>query len=74
MDAIMLLDEGQKLTSILLRWVFGDTSSDATRSSNIKIPSHVLEDYAPSSIPISQGWLAIMLSDILKSRKISLTF
>nr|GEU78522.1 armadillo-like helical [Tanacetum cinerariifolium] len=64
----LTLDEGQKWTSILLRWVFGDTSSDATRSSAIRILSHVLEDYAPSSIPISQGWLAILLNDIVKFR------
>nr|KAJ0202303.1 hypothetical protein LSAT_V11C600323780 [Lactuca sativa] len=42
------------------------------RSSAITILSHICEDYGPSSIPISQGWLAIMLSDILKSRKLSL--
>ncbi|KAI3522115.1 hypothetical protein L1887_11594 [Cichorium endivia] len=66
------LDEGQKWSSILLRWVFGDSSSDATRSSGIKILSHVLEDYSPSSIPISQGWLAILLTDVLKHRKSSL--
>ena len=62
------MDEGQKLTSILLRCVFGDTSSDATRSSNIKIPSHVLEDYALPLIPLSQGRLAILLNDIVKFR------
>ncbi|XP_076940274.1 uncharacterized protein LOC143609394 [Bidens hawaiensis] len=66
------LDEGQKWSSILLQWVFGETSSNATRSSAIKILSRVLDDYAPSSIPISQGWLAILLSDILKHRTASL--
>ncbi|KAL8217687.1 hypothetical protein R6Q57_021060 [Mikania cordata] len=66
------LEEGQKWSSILLQWVFGNTSSDATRSSAIKIISRVLEDHAPSSIPISQGWLAILLSDILKLRTESL--
>ncbi|KAI7746929.1 hypothetical protein M8C21_020658 [Ambrosia artemisiifolia] len=65
-------DEGQKWSSILLLWVFGDSSSDATRSSAIKILSRILEDYAPSSIPISQGWLAILLSDVLKHRTASL--
>ncbi|KAI3761171.1 hypothetical protein L1987_51581 [Smallanthus sonchifolius] len=65
------LDEGQKWSSILLQWVFGNTS-DATRSSAIKILSCVLEDYAPSSIPISQGWLAILLSEVLKHRTASL--
>ena len=57
---------------ILLPWVFRETSSDAIRSSAITILSRICEDYGPSSIPISQGWLAIMLSDILKSRKLSL--
>ncbi|KAL4583596.1 hypothetical protein LXL04_008174 [Taraxacum kok-saghyz] len=66
------LDEGQKWSSILLRWVFGDSSSDATRSSGIKILSRVLEDYAASSIPISQGWLTILLTDVLKHRKSTL--
>nr|KAJ0210099.1 hypothetical protein LSAT_V11C400219470 [Lactuca sativa] len=42
------------------------------RSSAITILSRICEDYGPSSIPISKGWLAIMLSDILKSRKLSL--
>ncbi|KVI06662.1 Armadillo-like helical [Cynara cardunculus var. scolymus] len=66
------LEEGEKWSSILLQWVFGDTSLDATRSSAIKILSHILEDYAPSSIPISQGWLAILLTDILKYKMSSL--
>nr|KAJ0210207.1 hypothetical protein LSAT_V11C400157590 [Lactuca sativa] len=66
------LEEGQKWSCILLPWVFRETSSDAIRSSAITILSRICEDYGPSSIPISQGWLAIMLSDILKSRKLSL--
>nr|KAJ0188903.1 hypothetical protein LSAT_V11C900484130 [Lactuca sativa] len=61
-DMRLSLEEGQK-------W---ETSSDAIRSSAITILSRICEDYGPSSIPISQGWLAIMLSDILKSRKLSL--
>nr|XP_043614397.1 uncharacterized protein LOC122586477 [Erigeron canadensis] len=68
----LTLDEGQKWSSILLRWVFGNTSSDATRSSAIRILSHILEDHAPSSVPISQGWLTILLGDILKWRMSSL--
>nr|KAJ0207107.1 hypothetical protein LSAT_V11C500240230 [Lactuca sativa] len=60
-DMRLSLEEGQK-----------ETSSDAIRSSAITILSRICEDYGPSSIPISQGWLAIMLSDILKSRKLSL--
>ncbi|GJX77246.1 armadillo-like helical domain-containing protein [Tanacetum coccineum] len=71
-DLHMSLEEGQKWSSILLPWVFRETSSYAIRSSAIKILSRICDDYGPSSVPISQGWLAIMLSDILKSRKISL--
>ncbi|XP_052623805.1 uncharacterized protein LOC111916937 [Lactuca sativa] len=71
-DMRLSLEEGQKWSCILLPWVFRETSSDAIRSSAITILSRICEDYGPSSIPISQGWLAIMLSDILKSRKLSL--
>nr|KAJ0201357.1 hypothetical protein LSAT_V11C600310040 [Lactuca sativa] len=71
-DMRLSLEEGQKWSCILLPWVFREISSDAIRSSAITILSRICEDYGPSSIPISQGWLAIMLSDILKSRKLSL--
>nr|KAJ0210009.1 hypothetical protein LSAT_V11C400220470 [Lactuca sativa] len=71
-DMRLSLEEGQKWSCILLPWVFRETSSDAIRSSAITILSRICEDYGPSSIPISQGWLAIMLSDILKSIKLSL--
>nr|KAJ0217179.1 hypothetical protein LSAT_V11C300131330 [Lactuca sativa] len=71
-DMRLSLEEGQKWSCIMLPWVFRETSSDAIRSSAITILSRICEDYGPSSIPISQGWLAIMLSDILKSRKLSL--
>lgn len=63
------LEESQKWSGILLPWVFGKSSSDNTRSSAIKILSCILEEYGPSSIPISQGWLAVMLNEILGSSK-----
>ncbi|KAL3840378.1 hypothetical protein ACJIZ3_024969 [Penstemon smallii] len=69
----MSLEESQKWSAILLPWVFGKVSSDAIRSSAINILSHILEDYGPSSIPISQGWLTILLADTLSSRKATLT-
>nr|XP_043636922.1 uncharacterized protein LOC122607913 [Erigeron canadensis] len=71
-DMHLSLEEGKKWSSILLSWVFRETSSDALTSSAINILSRICEDYGPSSIPISQGWLAVMLFDILKSRKLSL--
>ncbi|GAA0165603.1 hydrolase [Lithospermum erythrorhizon] len=63
------IEESQKWSGILLPWVFGRHSSDSMRTSAIKILSYILEDYGPSSIPISQGWLTIMLNDILSFRK-----
>ncbi|XP_076882551.1 uncharacterized protein LOC143531035 isoform X2 [Bidens hawaiensis] len=71
-DMRLSLVEGRKWSCILLPWVFWENSSDVIRSSAVTILSRICEDYGPSSIPISQGWLAIMLSDILKSRKLSL--
>ncbi|KAG8389996.1 hypothetical protein BUALT_Bualt01G0037400 [Buddleja alternifolia] len=68
----MSLEESQKWSPILLSWVFGKVSSDTIRSSAINILSHILEDYGPSSIPISQGWLTILLTDTLSSRKATL--
>lgn len=63
------LQESQKWSGILLSWVFENNSSDTLRSSAIKILSHILEDHGPYSIPISQGWLAILLSEVLASSK-----
>ncbi|KAL0369021.1 UNVERIFIED_CONTAM: putative inactive heme oxygenase 2, chloroplastic [Sesamum calycinum] len=65
----MSLEESQKWSPILLSWVFGKVSSDTIRSSAIKFLSHILEDYGPSSVPISQGWLTILLTDTLSSKK-----
>nr|XP_025886639.1 uncharacterized protein LOC101262413 isoform X2 [Solanum lycopersicum] len=69
----MSLEESQHWSGVLLPWVFGQSSSDAIRSSAIKILTRILEDYGPSSIPISQGWLTIMLSDVLESKKTALS-
>ncbi|OMO74896.1 Armadillo-type [Corchorus olitorius] len=70
-DMHLSLEESQKWSAILLSWVFGKSSSNAIRSSAIRILSCILEDQGPSSIPISQGWLALLLSDILSSCKAS---
>ncbi|RDX76856.1 putative inactive heme oxygenase 2, chloroplastic, partial [Mucuna pruriens] len=63
------LEESQKWSGILLPWVFGTFSSDTIRSSAIKILSQILEDYGPTSVPLSQGWLAMMLSEVQISIK-----
>lgn len=70
-DMHLSLEESQKWSGILLPWVFGKSSSDSVRLSAIKILSCILEDYGPCTVPISQGWLAIMLSEILASTKTS---
>ncbi|KAF5444978.1 hypothetical protein F2P56_034069 [Juglans regia] len=70
-DMHLSLEESQKWSGILLRWVFGKDSSDTVRSSAIKILSCILEDYGPSTVLISQAWLAIILSEILASTKTS---
>ncbi|XP_027940406.1 uncharacterized protein LOC114194412 isoform X3 [Vigna unguiculata] len=63
------LEEGQKWSGILVPWVFGTFSSDTIRSSAIKILSQIMEDYGPISVPLSQGWLAVMLSKVHSSIK-----
>ncbi|PON46858.1 GPI inositol-deacylase PGAP1-like [Parasponia andersonii] len=68
-DLHFSLQESQKWSGILLSWVFDKMSSDTLRSLAIKILSYILEDHGPYSIPISQGWLAILLSEVLASRK-----
>lgn len=68
----MSLEESQKWSAILLPWVFSKHSSDTIRASAISILSRILEDYGPSSVPISQGWLTMLLTDVLRSRKSTL--
>ncbi|XP_051151097.1 uncharacterized protein LOC127265366 isoform X2 [Andrographis paniculata] len=68
----MSLEESQKWSAILLSWVFGKTS-DTIHSAAINILSYVLDDYGPSSIPISQAWLTLIILDSLAHRKKALT-
>ncbi|TYH87732.1 hypothetical protein ES332_D01G139500v1 [Gossypium tomentosum] len=70
-DSHLSIEESQKWCGILLSWVFGKYSSNEIRSSAIRILSCILEDHGPSSVPISQGWLALLLNDILVSSKAS---
>ena len=64
-------EESQKWSGILLPWVFGKSSSDTIQSSATKILSRILEDYGPLALPVSQGWLAMLLTEILDSHKTS---
>ncbi|KAH7567378.1 hypothetical protein JRO89_XS07G0061300 [Xanthoceras sorbifolium] len=68
-DLQLSLEESQKWSGILLPWVVEKSSSDTIRSSATKILSCILEEYGPSSLPISQGWLAILLNEVLGSSK-----
>ncbi|TKV97806.1 hypothetical protein SEVIR_9G519100v4 [Setaria viridis] len=63
------LEESQRWSGILLRWLFDKTVSDKTHLTAVKILSCILEDYGPASVPISQGWLALVLSEILGDNK-----
>lgn len=69
-DMHLSLEDSQRWSGILLQWACGRNSSETLRSSAIKILSHVLESHGPSSVPISQAWLAILLTEILGSNKI----
>ncbi|WOH05983.1 hypothetical protein DCAR_0625406 [Daucus carota subsp. sativus] len=64
------IEESQKWSAILFPWVFDKNSTEAMRSSAINIFSCILEDHGPFSVPISQGWLAILLTDVLGSQKL----
>ncbi|XP_043710813.1 uncharacterized protein LOC122659754 isoform X2 [Telopea speciosissima] len=68
-DKHLSIEESKKWSGILLPWVFGKFSSDITRFSATKILSRILEDCGPYSIPISQGWLALLLIEVLGSSK-----
>lgn len=63
------LEETQRWSGILLRWLFDKSVSETTNLTAIKILSCILEDYGPASVPISQGWLALVLSEILGDNK-----
>ncbi|KAF8718137.1 hypothetical protein HU200_025624 [Digitaria exilis] len=62
-------EESQRWSGILLRWLFDKSVSDKTHLTAVKILSCILEDYGPASVPISQGWLALVLSEILGDSK-----
>lgn len=68
-DMHLSLDESQRWSGILLRWVSGGTSCDTVRSSAMTILSRILEDHGPLSVSISQSWLAVLLSEIVGSNK-----
>ncbi|VAH86889.1 unnamed protein product [Triticum turgidum subsp. durum] len=63
------LEEAQRWSGILLRWLFDKSVSGTTHLTSVKILSSMLDDYGPSSVPISQGWLALVLSEILGDNK-----
>lgn len=68
-DMHLSLKESEKWSDILLSWVCGKFSSNATRVSATKILSCILEDYGPASIPISQAWLTLLLTELLVASK-----
>ncbi|XP_072990041.1 uncharacterized protein [Typha latifolia] len=70
-DTHLSLEESQKWSGILLRWIFGQSSSETTRLMAIQILSCILDDHGPASIPISQGWLTFLLTEIRGSSKMS---
>ncbi|KAK3148176.1 hypothetical protein QOZ80_3BG0291690 [Eleusine coracana subsp. coracana] len=63
------LEESQRWSGILLRWLLDKSVSDKTHLTAVQILSSILEDYGPASVPISQGWLALALSEILGDNK-----
>ncbi|KAH9612889.1 hypothetical protein KSS87_017558 [Heliosperma pusillum] len=65
------LEESLKWSGVLLPWACGQLSSEKTRSSAKNILSVIFEDFGPCSVPISQGWLTILLSEVMGSTKIT---
>ncbi|KAJ4750471.1 alpha/beta-Hydrolases superfamily protein [Rhynchospora pubera] len=63
------IEEGQRWSGILVRWIFDQYYPDSMRNTAIRILSHILEDCGPASVPISQGWLTLLLNDVLGSSK-----
>ncbi|KAL8166032.1 hypothetical protein V2J09_007531 [Rumex salicifolius] len=63
------LEESQRWSGILLPWACGRSSSEGIQLPARNILSRVLEDYGPSTVPISMGWLTIILSEVLSSTK-----
>ncbi|XP_078444106.1 alpha/beta-Hydrolases superfamily protein [Wolffia australiana] len=70
-DMHLSLQESHWWSGILFRWVFSQVSSEPTRSSAQNILSCVLDDYGPSSILISQGWLTLMIHEVLNANKVT---
>ncbi|KAI4366418.1 hypothetical protein MLD38_022299 [Melastoma candidum] len=62
-------EESQRWSPILLQWVCAGTSSEVLRSSGSQILSRMLEKFGSSSLPLSQAWLAILLSETLRVNK-----
>ncbi|CAA0397459.1 Armadillo-type fold [Arabidopsis suecica] len=68
-DMHLSLEESQKWSGILLSWVLGKVASDTVQSSARRILSRTFEDYGPHSVPISQGWLTLIMNEILNHSK-----
>lgn len=59
------LEESKKWSGILLRWIFGRHSAEATKSSATKVIACILEDHGPGTVAISQAWLTLLLTDLI---------
>ncbi|KAL1215761.1 hypothetical protein V5N11_024301 [Cardamine amara subsp. amara] len=68
-DMHLSLEESQKWSGILLSWVLGKVASDTVQSSARRILSRTFEDYGPQSVPVSQGWLTLIMNEILNHSK-----
>ncbi|XP_042429926.1 uncharacterized protein LOC122016621 isoform X1 [Zingiber officinale] len=68
-DMHLSLEESQRWSGILLHWIIDESSNLTTRLSAMKTLSFIMEDFGPHSIPISQGWLTILLNEVLGSSK-----
>ncbi|GAB2260877.1 hypothetical protein Droror1_Dr00011732 [Drosera rotundifolia] len=68
-DIHLPLEDSEKWSTILIPWACGKVSSEKTRASATKILSCILEEYGPLTVPISQGWLTFLLSEILGTIK-----
>ncbi|KAG9450954.1 hypothetical protein H6P81_010919 [Aristolochia fimbriata] len=68
-DCCLSLEESHHWSGILLRWICGKFSTDSTRLSAAKILSCILEDHGPAAVAISQGWLTVILTEILRTSK-----
>lgn len=65
--APLSIEEGQKWSGILIRWIFDRYYPDTMRDTAIRILSRILEDCGPASVPVSQGWLTLLLNEVLGS-------